>query len=156
MKKLMYETVNEIRRNGCFTNNGFKTFANMMVGRVALSNRDKGGNEVTKFIDLVMFRDKTTGAFPFEDLFKGGKKVIFTGRYTTREYTDREGNRRQVDEIIVVDMRENLPREVEVEDAAPAPAETKAPAAKPVERDDMPADIAGDAPLPKGFEDLEF
>ena len=170
MKKIQYENVNEIRRNGCFTNSGFKTFENMMIGRVACSNRDRSGNEVTRFFDLVMFRDKTTGEFPFKDLFVGGKKVVFTGRFNTREY-----NGKQYDEIIVTDMHENVPREVEVPDEGdrqvrPAAKAEAAPKMSGMfgnngvpkdadeflgtDGDDLPGD---DAPLPAGFEDdVEF
>ena len=160
MKKMIYENVNEIRRNGCFTHNGFKTFENMMIGRVACSNRGKDGGEVTKFFDLVVFRDKTTGEFPFKDLFVGGKKVVFAGRFNTREYTDRDGNKRQADEIVVEEMHENVPREVEVpDDEAPKRAEKlQEPKEKPAKQhdgarvNDLPGD---DAPLPEGFEENE-
>jgi hypothetical protein len=165
MKKMMYENVNEIRRNGCFTNSGFKTFENMMIGRVACSNRDRNGGEVTRFFDVVMFRDKTTGEFPFKDLFQGGKKVVFAGRFNTREV-----NGRQYDEIIISEMHENIPREVEVPDK---PAQPKAKATAQTKDEAAPADEAapyrgmtgdqfledGDlpeadsAPLPQGFDD---
>ena len=154
MKKFQYEIVNEIRRNGCFTNSGFKTFENMMIGRVACSNRGRDGEEVTRFFDLVMFRDKTTGEFPFKDLFTGGKKVVFIGRFNTREH-----NGRQYDEIIVSDMHENVPREIEAPDeeepatkANPQPADKyrRTTATEPLDDDDLP----GDAPLPEGFGDL--
>lgn len=156
MKKLQYESVNEFKRNGCFTNSGFKTFGNMMIGRVACTNRD----EVTRFFDLVMFRDRTTGEFPFKDLFVGGKKVVFTGRFNTREY-----NGKQYDEIVVSDMHENVQREVEVPDEDPRQPRREAPAsAAPApadEPEDLPSadDFLEGAPLPKGFgddEDLDF
>lgn len=157
MKKIKYENVNEIRRNGCFTNSGFKTFSNMMVGRVACSNYDRDGKEVTKFFDVVQFRDKTTGQFPFEDLFKGGKKVVFTGRFNTREH-----NGRQYDEIIVTEMHENVGVEVEVDDEPKkAPARPGGPfdPAKGAEPADMSGiDVDDDLPgndLPAGFEDLQ-
>ncbi len=169
MKK--YETVNEFRRNGIFTNNGFKTFGNMMVGRCALSNLDRDGREVTKFIDLVMFRDRTTGRFPFEDLFTGGRKVVFTGSFRTREYTDRNGQTRQSDEVVVTEMHENVARETEEEAAEgkrpPYVRERRRDAARPGGPFD-PAKGEEAAPmdgyldthdLPEGFdeaEDVEF
>jgi len=108
MKKKKYESVNEIRRNGIFTRNHFRTYENRMDGCIACPS----GNE-TKYYTVVMFRDKTTGKFPWENLFVGGKKVVFTGRTETRRNPKTD---KVYDEIILQEIHENVPVEVEVPD----------------------------------------
>ncbi len=108
MKKMKYESVNEIRRNGIFTRNHFRSTENRMEGCVACSSGDE-----TKFFTVVMFRDRDTGRFPWEDLFVGGKKVVFTGRLDTRRNPRTD---KVFDEVVLKEMHENVPVEVEVPD----------------------------------------
>lgn len=108
MKKLKYESVNEIRRNGIFTRSQFRKTEGRMEGVVACPS-----GEETKFFTVVMFRDKTTGRFPWEDLFVGGKKVVFKGRMNTHRS---RSNDKLYDEIIIDEMHENIPVEIEVPD----------------------------------------
>jgi len=108
MKKLKYENVNEIRRSGSFTRNPIKTYENRMMGSVACP----GGDEM-KFFDVVMFRDKATGKFPWEDLFVPGKHIVFTGYMKTFRSTKTD---KRYDEIVLTDLRENVPVEVDVPD----------------------------------------
>ena len=108
MKKLKYESVNEIRRSGIFTKSQFRSSERRMEGVVACN----GGDE-TKFITVVMFRDRKTGNFPWEHLFEGGKKVVFRGRMNTRRNPN---TGKTYDEVILEEMHENVPVEVDVPD----------------------------------------
>lgn len=108
MKKMKYESVNEIRRNGIFTRNHFRSTENRMEGCVACPSGDE-----TKFYTVVMFRDKKSGTFPWKDLFVSGKKVVFTGRLETRRNPKTD---KVFDEVVIKEMHENVPVEVEVPD----------------------------------------
>lgn len=114
MKKMKYESVNEVRFSGIFTRNHFRDYENRKEGCVACSLGDE-----TKFFTVVMFRDRNTGRFPWEDLFEGGKKVVFRGRYHLHR---NKTTGRVYEEIQVSEMHENVPREVEVPDGEPQEA----------------------------------
>ena len=108
MKKMKYESVNEIRRNGIFTRNHFRTYENRMEGCVACPCGDE-----TKFYTVVMFRDKKSGKFPWENLFVGGMKVVFTGRIDTKRNPKTD---KVYDEVVLRELHENIPVEIEVPD----------------------------------------
>jgi single-strand DNA-binding protein len=70
-----------------------------------------------------------------------GKMVYIEGRIQTREWDDKDGNKRRTTEIVASDMR-MLERKSEGAPMSEGPAERPAPAAKPMEPgitdDDIP------------------
>jgi single-strand DNA-binding protein len=121
---------------------------NVSVVRCSIAvNRRTGGEDVADFFDFVAFRQN---ADFLANYATKGRLVLIEGRLQSRSYTDREGNRRKVYEIVTERVR-LLERAREAETEIPAQAAVGAPSAAPA----TPRPVTP-SPEPEPPEDIEL
>lgn len=90
--------------------------------------RNQKGDKETDFIDIVAWRN--TAEFVSRFLTKGRMAVV-EGRLQLREYTDRDGSKRRVAEVIAEQVYFADSRREEAPSGVPAAAPGYAPAGRP-------------------------
>ncbi|MFN4034029.1 MAG: single-stranded DNA-binding protein [Fimbriimonadales bacterium] len=104
-----------------------------------------GEEEITDFFDVVAFRQLADNVANY---VTKGRLVLVEGKLHTRSYTDREGNRRKVFEIVADNVRFlERPRDADTESDTTAALGVQ-PASAPRETPPAPAGFTGDAEPP--------
>lgn len=122
------------------------TNSGMQVASLRIATADRKKDQSGQWVDHTEWHAVTCFdklAALMERFGKKGKQLYIEGKLQTREYTDKEGNKRWVTEIVASDIRllggardaESAPqaepqtrRALPPKPAAPKPAESKAPA----------------------------